>query len=74
MRLGLCFWYYRNNTLVKLSFVEVNGTVYESVERVVLTNSYILAWVVLCTTLTNDDVTGNALLTTEDLDAKSLSC
>ena len=54
--------------------MEVNGTIYESVESVVLTNGNVVTRIVLSTTLANDNVTSNTLLTTEDLDAKSLSC
>ena len=54
--------------------MEVNSTVYESVEGVVLTNGNIVTRIVLCTALANDDVTSQTLLTAENLDAKSLSC
>ena len=54
--------------------MEVYGTVYESVESVVLTDGNVVTWVVLSTALANDDVTSYALLTAEDINAESLSC
>jgi hypothetical protein len=54
--------------------VELYSTINESEQCVVLTDCYVVARVVLRAALTNDNVTSYALLTTEDLDAKSLSC
>ena len=54
--------------------MEVNSTVYESVEGVVLTDGYVVTRIVLRTALANDDVTSYTLLTAENLNAKSLSC
>ena len=54
--------------------MELNSTINQSIQRVVLTHSHIVACVVLRATLTNDDVACYALLTTENLNAKSLSC
>jgi hypothetical protein len=54
--------------------VEVHGTVYECVERIVLTDGNVATRIVLRTALANDDVTSYALLTAENLNAESLSC
>lgn len=71
---GLCFCSRdnRHDRLVVLSSVEVYCTVYESVESIVLTLCYIFAREMLVTTLANDDVACDALLTTPNLDAESL--
>ena len=67
--LGLSFRNYRNITLVALALVELNSSVDECVERVVLTHSNIVASIVLRATLTNDDVTSYNLLTAKNLHA-----
>ncbi len=54
--------------------MELYGTVYECVEGIILTNSNVVTRIVLCTTLTNDDVASQTLLTAENLDAQSLCC
>ncbi|SEV80244.1 hypothetical protein SAMN04487850_0048 [Prevotella aff. ruminicola Tc2-24] len=72
--LSLCVWNNRDNALIALSLVELNSSINESVKRIVLTNSYVVTGVVLGTALANNDVACETLLTTEDLDAKSLSC
>ena len=54
--------------------MELNGSVNKCIERIVLTHSNVIACVVLRTTLTNDNVTSQNLLTAEDLHAKSLRC
>ena len=64
----------RNDALVVLALVELNSTINERIERVVLTDSHVVARIVLCAALANDDVARDALLSTENLDAKSLSC
>ena len=64
----------RNDAFVALALVELNSSVDECVKRIVLTDSYVVAGIVLCATLANDDVTSNALLTAENLDTQSLSC
>ena len=71
--LSLCVWNDRDHALIALALVELNCSVNECVKRIVLTNSYVVTGVVLGTTLANNNVTCDALLTTEDLDAKSLS-
>ena len=73
MTLGLSVGDDRDDALVALSLVEVDRSVNQRVQRVVLTNSHVVTWVVLGATLANDDVTSHALLTAEDLDAQSLS-
>ena len=70
----LCFRNYRNYALVALALVELNCSIAESVQRIVLTHSHVVACIVLRATLANDDVTSNNLLTSENLYAKSLSC
>ena len=65
---------YRNNRncrAVLATLLEYYCTIYESVQSVVLTDTYVLAWVVLSATLTNDDVTSLSKLTTEKLKSKS---
>ena len=54
--------------------MELNRSVDECIQRVVLTDSYVVARVVLGAALANDDVAGYALLTAENLDAQSLGC
>ena len=54
--------------------MELHGSVDECIECVILTDSYVVAWVVLGATLTNDDVASHALLTAENLDTQSLGC
>jgi hypothetical protein len=56
-------------TTVFAAFVELNDTVDKRKEGVVLTHANILAGVVGGTTLANDDVAGDALLTTKDFHA-----
>ena len=62
-----------DSTAVETTFPELYGSIYESIEGVVLTHSNISAWIVTCTALANDDVACYALLTSENLDAQSLS-
>lgn len=59
----------RNCTLVLAALVEVNDTICQSIQCIILTLSYILTWEVLVTTLANDDVTCDDALTTPDLNA-----
>lgn len=67
--LGFCLGNYRYDATVTVSTLESNYTVNQSEESVILTHTYILAWIMNCTTLTNDDVTGSALLTAPNLNA-----
>src|SRR5699024_2924371 len=52
---------------------ELNCTCFESEQGVVAAASNVLTWVELGAALTNDDLAGLNLLTTETLDAKTLS-
>lgn len=71
---ALCFRNYRNNALVMTTLVELNSTINQSIECIILTHSNVVTCIVLRTTLANDDITCNTLLTAENLNAKSLSC
>ena len=54
--------------------MEVHCAINEGIERIVFTDSNVIARVVLSTTLANDDVAGYTLLTTPDFHAESLGC
>ena len=54
--------------------MELDRSVNEGVKSVVLANSNVVTRIVLGATLANDDVAGDTLLTTINLNAKSLSC
>ena len=54
--LCLSFRYYGHNTLVSLTLVEVYHTVYESIKCVVLTDTYVVAGIVLSAALANNNV------------------
>ena len=72
----LCLSGYGNNTYstaVEATLPELYGSIYESIERVVLTHSNVCAGIVASAALANDDVACHALLTSENLDAQSLS-
>ena len=56
-------------TTVFAAFVELNDTVDKCKEGVVLTHADILAGVVGGTALTDNDIAGDALLTTKDFHA-----
>ena len=56
---------------VLTAFVKLHDAVDEGVERVVLTHADVLAGVVDGAALTDDDVAGDSLLTTENLHTKS---
>jgi len=71
---GLCVRDHRYNALVELALVELNGSVDECKQSVILTDGHVVTRIVLRTALANDDVTSQALLTSENLDAESLSC
>ena len=45
----------------------------QSIERVILTDPYACTWVMLSTTLADDDVTCLSVLTTEELYSESLT-
>lgn len=52
---------------------EGNNTVYQSEQGVVLTNTDVFARMVNRTTLTDQDVAGNAAFSTENLNAQSFA-
>ena len=68
-RVGLCFSErnYRNVALVFATFLETYSTVYQCVKSVVTTHTYIVTWVMNCSSLTNNDVTSFASFATEYL-------
>ena len=70
--LSFCLRYYRNSALVLATLVEIHNAVNESVQGVVLADTHILTRVVLCATLANDDVGGDNLLSTPNLNTSSL--
>ena len=49
--------------------MELYHTVYKCKQGVILANTYILSGIVLGATLANDDVAGNTLLATPDLNS-----
>ena len=53
--------------------MELNRSIDECIQRIILTDSNVIARIVLCSALANDDVACDTLLATEDLNAKSLS-
>ena len=61
------------STAVEATLPELYGSINESIESVVLAHSNVSAGIVTSTTLTNDNVASNALFTTKNLDAQSLS-
>lgn len=65
--LGFCVWNDRYNALVIACLLEIHSAVNQSVQGIVLANTNIIARVVLCTTLANDDVACDALLATPNL-------
>lgn len=72
----LCFCdrLYTDCRTIQTTLAECYDTVSQGIQSVVLTYTYILARVVACATLTYDDVTCNALFTTENLNTESLRC
>lgn len=75
LALDLCFGrnFYGNHAAVCPATVfaatEANNAVYQCVERVVAAHTYILAGVVGRTALANDDVAGDATLSSPNLNA-----
>ncbi len=63
---------HRDCTLVATSLVEVHNTVGQCIECVVFALGYVLTGEMLVTTLTHDDVAGDDLLTTPNLNTKPL--
>lgn len=72
---GILFLYGKNGNIaaVLAAFAELYSTIAKSEESMILTHTYVLARIVDGTTLTNDNVTCNAFLTTVDLNAKALA-
>ena len=64
---------YADERAVLTALVELHNAVDEGVEGVILTHADILAGIVDGAALTDDDVARDALLTTEDLNAKSFA-
>ena len=58
---------------VLAAFVELHHAVDEGVEGVIFAHTHVLAGVVDGATLADNDVAGHALLTTENLNAKSFA-
>ena len=52
--------------------MEIDSTIYESVERIVLTDGNVITRIVLCAALAHNDVACQALLTAKNLNAQSL--
>ena len=71
----LCFAYgsYVDELATVAAFGELYGAVHEGVESVVFAHAYVEARVVYGATLTFDDVTGFAVLTTENLYSESFA-
>ncbi len=60
---------YADVAAVLTAFVELHHAVDEGVESVVLTHADVLAGIMDGTALADDDIAGDALLTTENLNA-----
>ena len=69
----LCKRSNRNVALVVLTTLECYDTVNQSVESVVTTHTDGCTGIMICTTLTYDDITGLACLATPDFNTKSLA-
>ena len=65
---------HRNDALVVAGLAEIHRAIDERKQRVVFADADVQTRIVLRAALANDDVAGDALLATENLDAKSLSC
>ena len=71
---NLCFcydWQYRYCAAVFASTLESYDAISESIECVIFAYAYVLAWMVFCTTLTNDDVASLNCFATEVLYTES---
>lgn len=71
-RLSFSFRHNRNYATVSLTALERYDAIGERIERVVAAHTDILAGIVHSATLANDDVAGDASLTTPNLNAQSL--
>lgn len=59
----------RNEGTILTTLLELDSAITEGVERVVLAHTHVLTGVVDGTALTDDDVTGDAMLTAKDFHA-----
>ena len=64
---------YTNVRFARRLLAELNCTVNQCKKSVVLTHTHVVTGVVYCTSLTNDDVTGLAYLTAENLYTETLT-
>jgi len=62
-----------NERFVVFSFSEFNESVGESEQSEIFSDANIFSGMVLCATLTDDDVAGNGRLATKDLNAEALA-
>jgi hypothetical protein len=68
---GFCWcWNHVHDRPFVAAFAERNSAIYEGEERVVTAQTYVFAGVVFSTPLTDDDVTCDGRLTTENLYAQ----
>src|SRR5690348_9729275 len=63
----------RHEAFFVLFLFENYFTIGQSEKRMIFSHSYILTWEMTCTTLTNDDVTGNHTLTAIYFYSKTLT-
>ena len=56
-----------NSTAVETTFLELYGSINQSIKRVVFAHTNVSSGIVTCAALTNDDVACHALLATENL-------
>lgn len=74
----LCFgrrveWLYVNVGFIIRLFTEYYGTIYQSEERMIFTNAYVITGAVLGTTLANDDIACDYFLASEYFNAEALA-
>ena len=62
-----------NEGLVSFSFPEFDQTIGQREQSKIFADTYILAGMVLCTTLTNDDISCYCRLTSIDLNSQTLA-
>lgn len=71
LRLVLVHCANRNVATVIAFLAELNDTIGQSIEGMIFTDTYVLTWVVLGTTLADDNITGDASLTSENFHAEA---
>jgi hypothetical protein len=54
------------------TMLELDGTIGQSEQGMVAANPNVTTWMIASTSLTNDNITRNSLLTTKELDTQSL--